>query len=62
MTIKFGDYEFDDDLTVAELAEKLGEAQGFKIVGNAYKRIPKLETYAPEGSNELTAQEVLDSC
>jgi len=60
--IKFAGKEYPDDMTVEELAKKLGEAQGFRIVGNAYKRNVQLETYAPEDSNELTAQEVLDLC
>lgn len=62
MTVKFGADEYDDDMTIGELAAKLGEKRGFVITANSLKRLPKLETYKPKEPSQMTAQEVLDSC
>lgn len=61
MTVRFAGNEYPDDLTVAELAEKLGEHSGFKVVGNAYKRNIELETYEPV-NKRITAQQLIDEC
>ena len=61
MTVKFAGKQYPNDMTVLELAKKLGEEEGFVVVGNEYKRNIELETYEPEDKGQ-TAQELIDSC
>ena len=62
MVVRFMNEEYPDDMTVEELAIKLGIRSGFVVVGNAFKRNIGFDTYKPENSSEITAQEVIDSC
>ena len=62
MTVMFAGQEYPDDMTVEELATKLGDRSGFKVVGNVFKRNLVVDTYELENPSEMTAQEVLNSC
>jgi len=62
MTVKFAGEEYPDDMTVEDLAIKLGDKSGFKVVGNVFKRNLELDTYEPKKASEMDAQEVIDSC
>jgi len=60
--VNFNGMEYEGDMPLKEFAAKLGVNNGFRVAGDAFRRNISVETYKIEDSEELTAQEIIESC
>jgi len=63
MTVVYFDgREWDGNMPLEEFAAALGARNGFRVVGDAFRRNIPLETYEIAPEAEMSAQELIDSC
>ncbi len=60
--VNFDGVSYEGDMPLKEFALKMGVGNGFKVVGDAFKRNVSLETYNPIEAKDKPAQELIDLC